>query len=727
VISTKLGRVKRTLFVALLTALVFACDTTGTQVLQVVPCDPNALITAGDAFEASDVGIFFEQNGDAILAPVASDVSSYLGAMWNGAFPATDAAPSGSNKLTIWISTSQAARTQAGFSAADGYAIVRQDPPSGTVILVVANDSINLQFGAYALLEELGARFFHPKDEVVPALDHPFVPHAIAITRAPAFKTRGLQLHTLHPIEFFHLFNEPSDAHFADAKKFVDWLVKTGQNYFQWVELATVDFASWKPYAQSIVDYAHSRGVRVGACVQVWGGAALQNNYVLVTSTTSWQQQMDPQLDQIMSVNWDVLELALGEFVSADPQMVIDWLNHAVDHVLTAYPNVEVNVQNHVGNYANLYVQYQGQTVYYYHLPQYADARLGQTVHTLSLFDLYRDWATYKHPDFHFQHDYIIQELPSRRVSYFPESAYWISADIDVPIFLPETIYARWNDIHTLTAEVQSLGLPPLEGHMTFNTGQEWNYWLTDYLSAKMMWEPAQPLSYFFDHYANVYGSCASDMSSALSSYTDLQTQYIFDERLFAYVQGENGTVDEGYLLGYETHPQRVAFEDVLAMSASDRASFDENVVSELEAMANAMDPLDAAVAARCRGLSGQSQAFCDELYDGMDIVAVRARHTASLYRAIFDLANGNDPSQHQKDAASYTTLAGQIVSRREQHYRYSLDDLTGVYANATSYGFGYLEPAHTLCYYTRQEIQVQSLVEDGTPAAISALPSCAP
>lgn len=705
----------------------FACDTAGNQVVETVPCDSTALITAGDAFEAADVGVFVEQAGDPILAPVASDVSSYLGTMWSGAFPATDSAPTGSHRLTIWISTSATARTAAAFTQTDGYAITRIDPPNGAEILVVANDSKNVAFGAYALLEELGARFFHPKDELVPVLDHPFVPHTLAITRAPAFTKRGLQLHTLHPIEFFHVFNEPSPEHFADAKRFVDWLVKTGQNYFQWVELATVDFVSWKPYAQSIVDYAHSRGVRVGACVQVWGGAALQNNYVLVTDPNNWQTQMDTQLDTIMSVSWDVLELALGEFVSADPQTVIDWLNHAVGHVVTAFPNVDVDVQNHVGNYANLYVQYLGQTVYYYHLPQYADPRLGQSVHTLSLFDLYRDWATYKHPDFHFQHDYILQELPTRRVTYFPESAYWISADIDVPLFLPEFIYARWNDIHTLTAEVKSLGLPPLEGHLTFDSGQEWAYWMTEYATAKMMWEPEQPLSYFFDRVTSAFGSCGADIGTALASYTALQTHYLFDERLLAYVQGENGTVDEGYLLGYETHPQRVAFEDVLAMSPADRASFDENVVSELEAMATAMDPLTASVAARCRGSSGQAAAFCNELADGMEVVAIRARHTASLYRAIFDLADGADTSGHTSDAKSYTTLAAEVVARREAHYRYSLQDLTGTYSNATAYAFGYLEPAHTLCYYTRQEMQVDSLVTDGVPASVASLPSCAP
>jgi hypothetical protein len=717
-------RVRLLAFLAALVA-VFACDTSGTEVEPVIACDSAALVARGDAFAAADVALHVERGGDPLLDPVAADVASYLGKMWSGAFVASDSAPDFSKRLTIWISASSEARAAAGFTSSRGYAIVRQDPPSGARVIVTANDSANLAFGAYALLEELGARFFHPKDELVPVLSSPHVPPGLNVQRATTFATRGLQLHTLHPIEYMHTFQEPSDEHLADAKRFIDWLVKTGQNYFQWAELATVDFASWIPYAQSIVAYAHSRGVRVGAMVQVWGGASLQNNYVLVTNASAWQSQMDAALDKLLVVGWDAVALALGEFISADPQNVIDWLNHAVDHVTTASPSTRVDVQNHVGNYPNLYVQYQGQTVYYYHLPQFADPRLGQMVHTLSLFDVYRDWATYKHADFHLQHDYMLAEAPTRRVGYFPESAYWISADVDVPLFLPEFLQARWNDVHGLTAELAQKGLPPLETHLMFSSGHEWNYWLTDYLTAKMLWEPEKPLSYFISHYADAFGSCGADLGSAVSSFTDLQTHYLFDERLLPYVQGENATVDEGYLLGYETHPKRVAFEAVLAMSAGDRSTFVTSVVSELEAFVAASLPIEGAIAARCRGMDAPASSFCAELWDGVEITRLRASQSAALYRSILDRAAGGDGKADLARARSFTSLAGKVVARREPHYRFPLHDLVDAYPNVTAYPFGYLRTAHTLCYWTRQEMQVETLLETGSPAGVSALPGC--
>src|SRR5262249_23214750 len=148
----------------------------------------------------------------------------------------------------------------------------RLDAGGVTTLLVYAPDAGDLAAGAYALLEELGARFFHPKEQFVPHLGAPRVPATLDVWRRPAARRRGLQPHTLHPIESLWTFMVPGADNLADAERFVDWLVKTGQNYVQFPLLGTVDWASWTPHVQAILDYAHARGVRVGAVPQVWGG-----------------------------------------------------------------------------------------------------------------------------------------------------------------------------------------------------------------------------------------------------------------------------------------------------------------------------------------------------------------------------------------------------------------------------------------------------------------------
>lgn len=697
----------------------------------VVACDSTMPAAGSQAFAAADVGVYVD-SPDPILTPVRADVVHYLGAMWGTAPSASSSAPDGSRRLSIWISSSPAAAAALGTTIGEGYALERIDAGGRTTLLVYASTAGDLASGAYALLEELGCRFFHPKQELVPHFGAAYVPTNLHEWRRPAATRRGMQPHTLHPIEYMATFMMPSEANLADAKRFIDWLVKTGQNYVQWPLLATVDWNGWKPYATSILTYAHGRGVRVGASVEVWGGSALQNNYVLVGSTTNWQSdwqaQMDAGLDKLLEIPWDVVDLTLGEFVATDPQAVIDSLNHATAYVVSHSPATQVNVENHVGNYQQLWVKYQGQTIYYYHLPQFCDARLGQSVHTLSLFDLYRDWATYAHPNFWLQHDYMLQEIPSRRVSYFPESAYWISADIDVPLFLPEHLFARWIDIHNLSAELADRDLPGLEGHVEFMTGHEWGYWLQDYLVAKMLWEPSKPFEYFLSRYTSAFGSCGADVQTALEQYVALQTKYLFDRRLLAYVQGENTTVDLGYLAGLETHPKRIEFEALLPMTEAQRSSFESTVLAGLDEFASQSQTIEDTLAARCRGADATIAPWCDELRDGVNVGRLRAQHAALLYRAILSYARGDAGSAASQlsQASAITDQAAHVIVGREAQYRFDIGRVTAnPYVNPTVYQFGYLNDTHTQCYWHRREDQVAYILQTGTPESLSSLRTC--
>lgn len=704
-----------------------ACDSSGTVVLPTVKCSSTAA-PAMDRFAVADVAVHVE-GAEPALDFVRADLANYLSKLWSAPIPIATTPPNGSKRLTLWLSTSADAHARAAVPVDDGYAIRRVEGATGPTVIVTARDATNLVYGAYALLEELGVRFFHPMQELVPTFDAPRIPAKLDVVRAPAMASRGVQFHTLHPIEYSASFNQPGDASLDEAKRVVDWLVKTGQNYFQWVLLGerSVPFDAFRPHAQAIIDYAHRRGVTVGGSLQLWGGAALQNNYALVSDATQWQSQMESGLDRLLTVGWDAIDLQLGEFISSDPHAIVDWLSHATAYILAKKPSVLVNVENHVGNYPNLYVVYDGQPVFYYHLPQFADPRLGQNVHTLALFDVYRNWATYKHPDFHLQHDYLMKMLPTgRRVKYHPESAYWISADIDVPLFLPEFLYSRWLDVHNLVSEIRKSALPPLYGHLMFSSGHEWGYWLTDYMTAKMLWEPDLPLDAFIARWGAAYGDCQDDFATALSSLVAIQTKYVFDQRLLPYLQGESSVVDFGYLAGLETHPRRTQFEEVLAMSAPDRGAFRANVVDALDAMATEMQPIEDAIAARCRGSDAALAPWCAEIRDGVAIVRNRAQHAARVYRAVLAKADGTDPESHYKAALALHDEARAIVTRREAHYRFDVDRLTAAYPNPTIYGFGYLRPAHTLCYWERREQQVRTIVDEGVPAGIAALPTCA-
>ncbi|MGO8993763.1 MAG: hypothetical protein ACLQVI_10580 [Polyangiaceae bacterium] len=690
-------------------------------------CDSSSTSSTGGTSESvspADVAVYVDTT-DPLLDPVVADLASYLGTSWGSSVTVARTVPDFTAKRTIWLSTSAAAMAKAGVTITSGYAIERASGADS--IVVYAPDVADLAFGAYALLEELGIRFFHPLEELVPRRGSAALPLTLDVQRAPLVQQRGLQFHTLHPIEYLAVFNEPSSANLANAQKVIDWLVKTGQNYVQWALLSTVDFATWAPYAQSIVTYAHSRGVRVGCVVQLWAGAALQNNYDLVTNPATWQSDMNTQLAQLMQVPWDVVDIGLGEFKATDPGSVVTWLSYATSQLATTNPGVQVNAQNHVGDYPQLWVPYDGQTIFYYQLPQFSDPRLGMSVHTLYYFDLYRDWAMYAHPDFHLQHDFLLKELPTRRVNYFPESAYWVTADISVPAFLPEYVVARLNDIQGLASDIATNGLPAMNGHVMFTSGHEWGYWMTDYLTAKMLWNPTATVDSLFADYASSYGSCADGVASTLSQFTALQTKYLFDDRLAPYVMGEDATVDLGYETQVYTIPRRVQFEDVVAMGPADQAAFEASVVVELEALAAQVQPLEDGMAARCASTDSQLAPWCNELWDGIEIVRLRVQHAAELYRSILAYAQGDAASAQSyfNEATATSTTAAAVVARREAYYRFDVATLTSDYANPTIYQYGYLRQAHTQCYFHRREDQVQSFLQNGTAAAILGLRTC--
>lgn len=688
----------------------------------VIACSSSEI--ALDMEVANDVHVFV----DPTLPPVVqADLGSYLSRLWKRPVAVTVGVPDGAPGDAIWITAAPAAKTRTG-APDGGYALVRADEGARKVIVASAQAPADLVAASYALLEELGVRFFHPMQELVPELDGPRFPRRLEARRTPMTKVRGLQIHLLHPLEYLKSLMEPGEANLAEARRLVDWLVKTGQNHLQWPLLGSVDWPSFAEHARQIAAYAHSRGVTVGASLNLSMKGSLQRNYVLVRSDATYADDIARGLSRALEVPWDDVELALGEFLAADPEKVLMWMDTAVAHVAKVSPSTRVNVQNHIGNFPELYVDFRGQKdVFFYHVPQYADPRLGQTVHTLFWFDTYRERGMYQHPDFHFQREYMLSQLTKRRVRYFPESAYWIAADVDVPVFLPEFIESRWTDINGLDRDIRAAGLPPLEGHVTFNSGHEWGFWMTDYLTAKMLWEPAAPLERFVSHYASAYGSCAPGVTAELSQFIALQKKYLFDGNLTQYVSGEDATVETGASVGYVIRPIRTKFEVLVTGSESDRVAFENDVLARLDAMTREVRPIEDSLAARCRGTDPVLTPWCNELRDGVRIVRVRLEHAVTIYRAVLAHARGDGGAARDglASARAKTEEAKAVIEEREKGYRFDLARLTGAYDNPTFYPFGYLRQAHTQCLWKRREEFARLIIEENALNSTSDVPTC--
>lgn len=714
---------RRAIGLAALSLPVFsACSSPDTEVPPSIPCSS---VPSDDRFEAPSQYLGVVEVVDRLSADARADLEATIASFWPKEFQALAVGSPGGLQYIDHI-------VLAFDGEQDGYRLKRDDEGRVKRIVVTANKTENLVAGAYAALEEMGVRFFHPMQTYVPE-GGPRFPRALDVTRKPAWKTRGIQAHVLHPIEYMPSLHEPSDEHLAEAKKLVDWLVRTGQNHLQWPVMRTVPWEAFAPHARAIADYAHSRGVTVGCVLNLNATGSLQGNYVLVTNPNNYDAEIEAGLRRAMEVPWDEVEIALGEFLADDPEAMLQRLDSAVKHLDAIAPGTRIAVQNHVGNYENLYSSFRGNPrQYFYHVPKYADPRLGQTVHTVFWHDLYRPTGMYEHENFFFQREYIFEELAApeqRRVRYYPESAYFIATDIDVPAFLPEFIESRLIDVQGLDADTRAKGLRPLDGHTLFTSGHEWGYWLTDYLVAKMQWDPQAKLETFVGHYADAYGSCAQPITTALSKFIELQRVYLFDKKLIPYVSGEDNAIDLGsFVAGRTIREPRKKFDDLVTGTEADRATFESAVLGDLETVVKEARPLEDDVAARCRGSDAAIRPWCEELRDGIRIVRLRLEHTIALYRSILAFARGDHGAAEAKlaEGRAITEKAKDVIFEREKHYRFDVGRLTDAYENPTLYKFGYLRQAHTQCFWRRQDEQARRIVEENlVGSAPTGLLSC--
>lgn len=683
-------------------------------------CDATVSSATYEVVPVEDTRIFLDLPEGHERDILQRDIVDVLERLWGSEPTVVFGAPDGSTPAPLWISASEQARSASGAKLEKGYALAR----SGGGLVAYGTDGYHASVAAYALLEELGARFFHPMEDLVPALGEARFPAELAVERAPAFETRGVQLHTLHPIEYLEPLTVPGEQNLAVARKLIDWLVKTGHDQIQWWILEE-RANGWEEHTRAIIEYAHVRGVKVGALVQLSKAASFQRAFGLVedeATQAEGEAQIRERLDEVLGAGWDHIELTLGEFLASDPDLLIAWLNTATDHLMTQEPPVEVSVVNHVGG--DLYVDYEGESVFFYFLPQFADPRLTNSVHTVFFFDLYREWGGYGHDDFFAHREYLFDHLGERKMRYIPESAYWASADVDVPLFLPTYLTGRWMDVKGIALEPKQMGLPPVEGHIMFSSGHEWGYWMTDYLTAKMLWRPGEPLENLVREMTASFGSCSEQLATGLLELVALQDEFLFDKKLVGYLSGEDLADDAGAAGGILTTPRRRAYEEVAALTGADRAAFEADVVSQLERFADAEDEVTARLEAACERPDERSANFCHELADGSAITALRARHSALLYRAVL-AADDKDVARPLIAEATLTRAkAASVIGRRESGYRFAAAKLVEKLDNPTIYDWGYLRQAHLLCYWDRQALQAENWVEYQSTGFVG-LPTC--
>ena len=600
--------------------------------------------------------------------------------------------------------------------APEGYRI--ESTPDGYT--VHASEILGAQYGTAAALEALGFRFRHPADPYVPTV--PMIAPVSGEEHRPETRVRGMQIHTLHPIEGYFAFWEPSAKSKFEAHRIIDWLVKNRGNYLQWFALDDITdpeiHAAWKVYTRELIDYAHFRGIRVGLGFELFGEANKQQAFDLYddrTGTIPIATEIAQRLPLVTDgLPFDAYDLSFGEFFNTDSQTFIDSVNEVKHQLATLAPQAEMHALIHVG--AAQVVHYMNEDLIYYFLVKYADPGIISDVHTTMFYDLFETASgAYQAQDFSSHRDYLAQQMcAGRKPAYHPESAYWVAFDDSVPLFLPIYVHNRLLDLQKIR---ETITCAHLDNHLLFSTGWEWNYWLHDTATMRATYElPANTD-------ALLTAELGTDLAPAkplLLAMIDVQRELLHLGGMMAYMSGRDAVIDLGREINIISQPDRTTFDD-LAKPGADIAGFTATVMPKLTALSTRFDAVDDD-AARA-GLPDSR--WGREIRDGIAIDALRAHFVKALYESTLAGLAGDagTAGARRAEATKYLDEAAVVVARRHGDLH---DDsgrrLLDVSSNKTFYQYGYLHQADTLCYWHRELLQVTQL--QGDPVAT--IPDCA-
>ncbi|HEY4176399.1 MAG TPA: hypothetical protein VGM90_06190 [Kofleriaceae bacterium] len=601
-----------------------------------------------------------------------------------------------------------------------GYSIKETRCGTGKLVTLEGGSQLAQQWAIYELMETLGVRYFHPEQTLYPKeLRWPAAP--IDVTTSPAFARRALHAHRTHPIEL----SAPLDASPADTerlqKHWIDWNVK----------IRSTDADGWD---ESVIGtYAYDRGFPRDTGINLVSSQQGSHPVLDPDDPRPEHEQMQAAIDDAMADRDGVpspssfgFTINPSEFTTVDADLTIDRMTFITNYIHQRWPDVEVRTINH-GTGQGPDPKYH---VRFFDLSQFAPPELAVQAHTLMFYDLDRAAPVYGNQNFNFLRDWMITQQAVRRIHYFPETSWWLTFDLPVPLFLaPVSLEARDHDLATLApyAQGDSTAKTGIVGHLAFSSGQEWGYWLIDYCTQRMAWDLSLGwkgcLAHAFEGFTN--GAAIADL---LGEVGDAQVAPMRDPGILAMLVGSDDETEAAAGAGIVFHPLPPPPGEVLGWTDDQVAAFTQASVAPLPAMSEQYATW-ADKAAMLAGEQSEDLApWVSEMADGLRVTGLRLEHSHKVYDLTLQLraaVKANDFTAVQAleghayaDVRAITLQAKDVIEEREVNYRYASSLTTagdepgtpGALANQTIYTYRYLGRTHRLFYWTRPDDQVKAM-----------------
>lgn len=613
-----------------------------------------------------------------------------------------------------------------------GYKLKQRDFGQGRAgVEVQAATPVGAMYGLYDLAGRLGARYYHPERTFYPtnaALELPTI--ATEEVQSPRFTTRGFHEHTQHPIIMSDaLMVTGNDALRGYASNYLKWLARNRQNASSFHLLKTVNLEAWRPYISDIVAQGQGYGVKMGVTLSF--ADQQQNNFRLIgeesqTGSMDVPTQIRGGLDNLLAAGFDFVTMQIGtsEFTKPTDEEALGWIDTAYKHLQAEHEGVELLTWIHPP--CDLEADGEG---LFFHLPLQSDPGVGALVHTTMFYTVEHPAPVYGCEDFRHQQEFMREADGKRRQVFYPETAWWLGFDNNMPLTLPVTGWSRAYDIQ------QVLSNHDVEGHITFTTGREWLYWQYDHYLTQVTWDASIGWDDYLRWIGPMYGEGGEAVASALSTWTEAQVEdfYELDPLIYFYLAGELVQDEVGEQAGVLARRPKLSYDRVLAMDDAAFEAWTRDDLDRLRAMSAryqpALDQLEAAAPA-------QINDRWQELLAAHRLYVMRIAHAVALYEGVSALrpwiverraaiAQSREPDEAIREAAreavteklmaarAISAQALEAIQATEATYRYPLEWLAKPKPNSlTSYKIGYLEETSRAYFWTRRDDQLGRLID---------------
>ena len=635
----------------------------------------------------------------------------------------------------------------------------------GSVFLMMdGNSTLAHQYALYEALRRLGVRFFHPEHEYVP--DHaledlrplalrPTALHREGLDYIPDYAGRSWSFHGAHPLEHLESFSD-ADFPIDEARNVNTWIIKNRGNRFRGSGRGVASEEAQGRRRDELEALRGELGFPEGTGITLHNEQQGASAEIDPLRPEPVKQQIEAlvesKLADMPDARWFGIHFGPTEFTTTPDRETVQWIEWAGAKALELRPDIDVQINVHItGSQPTPHYDDQGCPPGtnddglgdYYDLAFHTDPRLGVSVHTVMFYPLEGAARVYNQQSF--AHKLCLMERASsqgRPMQWFPEGSWWLSFDNSVPVYLPLYMWARHRDIELTAPMLASRGGGSLRSHRMFNSGQEWGYWQQDYAVGLWAWNVDVPmasvLGELFDPLCppSQWDGCdaRTDAIVVLEEAMEHQRELFLEREdwqgrpggIYTYFAGEDQGDEIAAASGFEFRPVRVSFNTVLGWERSQLSAFEASDLAALDEAATLHH--DWADRLQALGVPETGRPWVEEVVDGLRIDALRAEHTAALYRAVLEVRRAQlderdaDASAQFDQAQAALAAAEDVVLRREAAYRYPAAQVYGgglspdtAVPNGTTYGYRVHTKTHLLTYWHNRHDEVAILLGGGS------------